>query len=106
MRTYLSSSEDNCTTPNEGVIVDDATLEVSVVSDGATVPDDRVSSVRAMEHGAILDRGLISDHNPTMVAAQNGTGPHTGLRADDDVPDDYCFGAYECVGCDPGLPGT
>jgi hypothetical protein len=44
--------------------------------------------IRKVEHGAVLDIGMVSDNDSVNVATQHRIVPHAGMVTQRDIPDD------------------
>ncbi len=90
-----SAIHDNGTHPNEYFVFDGAAVHNGIVRNGNVIADDRlVTLVRAVNHGAILDIGMMPNRDRIDIAPHHGIEPHAAKIA-------HChFSDYRCVGSD------
>ena len=83
----------------------DVAADAVAVKDGAVGDDDVVADfqvVVGVEDAVVLDVGVTSDADASVVAAQDGAGPYAGIFAYGDVADDVGGFADEGCGVDFG----
>ena len=73
---------------HETFIADFASVNNRAVADGDPVAEDARQIVREMQHGVVLDVGVVAHDDAVDVAAQHRAIPDAGMRAERDVTDD------------------
>ena len=73
------------------------------MADHAVAADDRRVLLRAVHHGAVLDRCALSHRDVSVVAPQDGVGPDGRIGADRHVPDHRRIGVDVRIRMDSGL---
>lgn len=80
--------QDRCTHANEDFVADSAGMNYGRVADGYVIADDAGIIVGEVEHGVVLDVGVVADDDAVDVTAGNGVVPDAGVVAEGDVTED------------------
>jgi hypothetical protein len=87
---------------NQAVVINRTAFKMGVVADDAAVTNDGWMLSRAMNNGAVLNGGLRSNPDGTMVTAKHSARPDCRFRTNRDVTNDDCVGVHEGGGIDGG----
>ncbi len=91
--------EDDASHADEAARFDGATVQDHGVAHGDVVAEnERIGVAHDVEDGAVLDICARADAHEVHVTAENGTGPHAGMLADDDLTDDHSL-RVDVSGC-------
>ena len=92
--------ENDAPRSGQRLIFESAALQMGQVSDDAAVADDGGESRTGMHDGAVLDGSSRAHGDGSVVAPEDGAGPHARFGADRDIPDDDGVGVHKGVRVD------